>query len=69
MKDLCMNCGAEHESKVWGAHCTCGASNVVHQEACNGCGRIIGQITDDDHCGPSKLYCPDCVDQAKEARG
>lgn len=53
----------EYESKLWGAHCSCSSPNVVHQNECQGCGRIIGQITDDDFCGPEKLYCPDCVDK------
>jgi hypothetical protein len=64
-KDLCLNCGAEHASELWGANCGCGNSNVVHQQACNGCWRIVGQITDDDYCGPEKLYCPDCMDKAR----
>lgn len=65
LKDLCLNCGAEHESELWGANCGCGNSNVVHQQACNGCGRIVGQITGDDYVGPEKLYCPDCMDKAR----
>ena len=65
-KDFCLNCGAEHKSELWGAFCLCFAPNVVHQQACNGCGRVIGQITDDDFCGPEKLYCPDCMDKARK---
>jgi hypothetical protein len=62
MKDLCVNCGKEYDSELWGAECDCGKSNTVHQQKCNGCGRVCGQITDDDYCGPEKLYCPDCLD-------
>lgn len=65
MKDICLNCGAEHERVFWGAECACGNENVVHQLKCNGCGRVVGVITDDDYCGPDKLYCPDCVDKAR----
>ena len=65
MKDLCLNCGAELAEKLWGAKCSCESPNVVHQQACMGCGRIIGQITDDDNCAPEKLYCPDCMDKAR----
>jgi len=65
-KDLCLNCGTEHESELYGAKCNCGAVNVVHQQACDDCGRMIGQITDDDYCGPVKLYCPDCMDKSRK---
>lgn len=64
-KDLCLNCGSELDRKLWGASCSCSAPNVVHQQQCNGCGRIVGQITDDDYCSPEKLYCPDCMDKAR----
>lgn len=63
MKDLCLNCGSELESELWGATCSCSAPNVVHQQLCNGCSRIVGQITDDDYCAPEKLYCSDCMEQ------
>ena len=66
MKDLCINCGEEVEADVWGGACTCDAPNVVHQMECNGCGSIIGVITDDDYCGPEKLYCPSCMDRARQ---
>jgi hypothetical protein len=65
MKDLCLGCGAEHDPMLWGAECSCAAPNVVHQQSCGGCGRVVGQITDDDYCGPEKLYCPDCIDAAR----
>jgi len=31
MKDICLNCGKEHNSKLWGAECDCKKPNVVHQ--------------------------------------
>ena len=65
MKDICLNCGLELKSEVWGAKCNCDAPNVVHQEKCDGCGRIIGVIIDDDYCGLTTLYCPDCIDKLK----
>lgn len=65
-KDICLNCGTELEFEIWGAKCDCDKPNVVHQQECNGCNRIIGQITDDDYCGPDKLYCPDCVDKSRK---
>ena len=68
MKDLCLNCGAELESALFGAKCSCTAPNVVHQNRCSGCGRIVGQITDDDYCEPMKLYCPDCMDKGRNDR-
>ena len=65
MKDICLNCGNELEKELWGGDCNCNLPNVVHQQPCTGCGRIIGQITDDDYCAPEKLYCPDCLDKAR----
>lgn len=49
MNDLCLNCAKEHENKLWGADCDCDKPNVVHQQKCNGCENVIGQITDDDY--------------------
>ena len=66
MKDICLNCGGEHEAALWGADCNCDNPNVVHQQSCNGCGAIIGQITDDDYCGPEKLYCSGCLNIARK---
>lgn len=63
MKDICLNCGKEHDPELWGAECDCESPNVVHQEMCNGCGKIIGIIITDDYCGAEKLYCPDCVNK------
>lgn len=63
LMDLCLNCGAEHKPHLWGGPCSCGAPNVVHRQKCDGCQRVIGQITDDDYCCPEKLYCPDCMDK------
>lgn len=68
MKDVCLNCGKEHEEKLWGAKCNCEKPNVVHQQKCDGCGRIIGIIMDDDYVGTSKLYCPDCVEKYKDKK-
>jgi len=65
MNDLCLNCSKEHEYTVWGAECDCGNPNVVHQQKCTGCNNIIGQITDDDYCGPKKLYCHECMNSAR----
>ena len=66
MKDICLNCGAEIESALWGGKCGCNNSNVVHQYKCYGCNKLIGMVIDDDYCGPEKLYCPDCVDKARK---
>ena len=66
LKDICMNCGKEHEYKLWGAPCGCGNAEVVHQQKCNGCEVIMGQRTDDDYCGPELLYCPECINKAKK---
>ena len=68
MNDLCISCGKEHPPKTWGADCGCGNSNTVHQVKCNGCNRVIGVIIDDDFCGVDKLYCPNCMEKAKEKR-
>jgi len=65
MKDICLGCGNEYKKVIWGADCMCGKSNVVHQQACNGCGKIIGFMIDDDYCGLKKLYCPECMDKAR----
>lgn len=67
-KDICISCGSEMKREIWGAACSCENENVVHQQPCSGCGRIIGQITDDDFCGPEKLYCPDCIDAVRKMR-
>lgn len=66
LNDLCLNCGVEHEHKLWGAPCNCDHPNVVHQQKCDGCERVVGQITDDDYCGPKKLYCPDFMDKERK---
>ena len=65
MSDLCLTCGKLHESKLWGADCEPG-HRVVHESACTECGRICGQITDDDYCGPEILVCPDCMDKVRK---
>jgi hypothetical protein len=65
LKDICLNCGRMHERALWGAACSCQEANVVHQEKCNGCDSVVGQITDDDFCGPEKIYCADCIDKAR----
>lgn len=63
--DICLSCGSELPRAIWGGECSCSNPNVVHQAPCSGCGRIIGQITDVDDCGPEKLYCPDCMDHKR----
>ena len=63
--DLCMACGKQHESELWGAKCDCQNPEVVHLQKCSGCDAIMGQITDDDYCGPKLLYCPSCVKHAR----
>ncbi len=65
MKDICLNCGKEHESKLWGAKCDCDKPNVVHQMKCDGCGNIMGGVGDDDYCGMAKLYCHECLNKAR----
>ena len=42
--------------------------NVVHQVTCDGYGKIIGVIVDDDYHGLDKLYCPICMNKAKRHR-
>lgn len=67
MSDLCVKCGAEVESELWGGKCKCG-ERAVHQVPCSLCGRICGTITDDDYCGPDVIACPDCMDEARARR-
>ena len=64
MEDICITCGKEVESELWGGKCEEGHV-VVHQQKCSGCDAIMGQVTDDDYCGPELLYCPECVTKAK----
>jgi len=62
MRDICLNCGSEFESKLFGADCTaCLSPNVVHQMKCMNCDNVIGFLIDDDYCVPEKLYCSDCM--------
>ncbi len=63
MKDICLNCGKEHNEKLWGVDCSCDNSNVVHREKCMGCDNIIGYINDDDYVGLQKIYCSDCINK------
>lgn len=65
--DKCLNCGKLYEPELWGAKCDCNAPNVVHQGACDHCGRVVGFIIDDDYCGPAKLYCTACVTKGVRA--
>ena len=65
-QDICLNCGNQLKSKLWGAKCNCNTPNVVQQQPCDGCNRLMGEITDDDYCVPGKLDCPDCVDKARK---
>jgi len=60
MDDICMICGKEVESKMWGGNCEKNHL-VVHQEKCNKCDKVIGYIIDDDYCKPDHLYCPNCI--------
>jgi hypothetical protein len=64
-KDLCLNCGKQYPSKLWGAECDCENPNVVHLLECQGtgCKNIIGYTLDDDYCGP-ELYCSDCINKS-----
>ena len=65
MEDICLNCGKEYESALWGAKCDCDKPNVVHRQKCssNGCENIIGFIVDDDYVGLEKLYCSECLNR------
>lgn len=63
MNDICLNCGKESKSELWGFKCECDSPNVVHQMQCNGCENIIGFIVDDDFCGISKMYCNECMNK------
>lgn len=65
-KDICLNCGKEHDSKLFGAKCDCDKPNVVHQIKCDGCDNIIGVIGEDDYCGDDKLYCHECLNKARK---
>lgn len=67
LKDLCLNCGALIKRHLWGGSCSCKNPNVVHQSSCDGCGRLIGVMVDDDYCCPTKLFCPDCMNKARKA--
>ena len=68
MKDICLNCGTEYESMLWGVKCPCSVPNVIHRMPCTGCGEIIGYSMDDDYCGPEELYCPNCINKIKNNR-
>lgn len=63
LKDICLNCGKEHDPVLWGAKCDCEKPNVVHQQKCNSidCDNVIGYIVDDDYVGLGKLYCSKCL--------
>jgi len=63
--DLCLNCGKEVPSRLWGGRCEEGHI-CVHQDKCTKCGRLCGYVIDDDYCGPEKLICPDCMDKARK---
>jgi hypothetical protein len=63
--DVCMTCGQEHKSKIFGAECNCSKPNVVHQMKCDGCENIIGGVVDDDYVGMEKLYCHECLNKAR----
>lgn len=66
-RDLCLNCGTEHDNEtIRDSPCSCENPNVVHQQKRDGCENIIGYVIDDDFCFPEKLYCPDCMDKARE---
>jgi len=65
MKDICLNCGKEHKSGLWGSKCDCDNPNVVHQIKCGGCDNIIGFVCDDDYCGVDKIYCHECLNKAR----
>lgn len=64
--DICLTCGEEMESKLWGAKCKKGHTKSVHQLKCDDCSNLIGVIVDDDYCGPEKLICPACLDKYRK---
>ena len=66
-KDLCLTCGKEVKSKVWGGDCL-PEHRVVHQIACNFCGLVCGAVCDDDYCGTVVMVCPSCMDKAREGK-
>lgn len=68
-KDICMSCGQEWKSEIWGAHCDCGKSNCVHYVKCSGCENWLGVTIGDDYCDVDQIYCPDCIKKAQEKRG
>jgi hypothetical protein len=65
-KDICSSCGNQLEYELWGAKCHCPNPNVVHQQPCDLCGKLIGYIIDDDYCTPEKLICPDCLNKTRK---
>jgi len=64
LNDICLNCGKEHNPKLWGAKCDCAKPNVVHQQKCNGCENIVGYLGEDDYCG-STIYCHECLNKVR----
>jgi len=64
-EDICPGCGSQAPSQLWGSYCSCGKQRV-HQMACTRCGRLCGQLTDDDYCGPEVMFCPDCLDKVRK---
>ena len=62
--DICMTCGKEVSYALWGGRCDPG-HQTVHPESCVRCGRVCGVIIGDDYCGPTLMYCPDCIDKAR----
>lgn len=64
-KDICLNCGSEYDSVLWGAGCGCNKPNVVHQKKCNGCDNMVGYMNDDDYCGVT-IYCHECLNNVRK---
>lgn len=71
LKDLCLKCGVEHPLirpiDRSNPKC-CGAPHLVHQEACKGCGQVLGAVVGDDFCGVDEAYCSICMSTARRGR-
>lgn len=64
MKRLCITCGKELEGNAFSNGCEAG-HNVVSQEPCYQCGKLVGVVAVDDYSGVEMVICPDCLDKVR----
>lgn len=63
-KYICIDCGKIINHTFNSGRCEYG-HNVVEQEPCYRCGRLIGSVSVDPYCGNEMLICPDCLDKVR----